>query len=127
MAVAGFASWHENHLVARKLLDRGPHIVAHAALETYSVLTRLPAPHRAERSLVSEFLRQRFPMEPLALKPAALRELIHTLAELGIDGGAVYDALIAFTTRESRAVLQTLDHRAAATYRRCDTEFELIA
>lgn len=44
--VAGFATWHEGHEAAVRALNRGVHLIAHAAVETYSVLTRLPPPHR---------------------------------------------------------------------------------
>jgi hypothetical protein len=44
VVVAAFASWHEHHLRARKALDGGLQMIDHCALETYSVLTRLPAP-----------------------------------------------------------------------------------
>jgi hypothetical protein len=36
-------------------------LVAHCAVESYSVLTRLPAPHRVAPNLVDEFLRAEFP------------------------------------------------------------------
>jgi hypothetical protein len=42
VVVAAFASWHEHHRQARKALDGGIHMIDHCALETYSVLTRLP-------------------------------------------------------------------------------------
>ena len=46
LVVAAFAFWHEKHGPARSALDEGLGLVDHCALETYSVLTRLP-PHRA--------------------------------------------------------------------------------
>ena len=54
--VAGFATWHEAHQSAARALGRGVHLVAHSALETYSVLTRLPAPHRVAPAVVHEYL-----------------------------------------------------------------------
>jgi hypothetical protein len=50
--IAAFASWHESHDVARRALDAGVRRVEHCALETLSVLTRLPPPHRAAGDLV---------------------------------------------------------------------------
>jgi hypothetical protein len=61
VVVAAFASWHERHDAARRALDGGPRLVEHCALETYSVLTRLPPPHRAAGEVVREFLAARFP------------------------------------------------------------------
>jgi hypothetical protein len=47
LVVAAFASWHEKHEAARRALDEGLNLIEHCALETFSVLTRLPPPHRA--------------------------------------------------------------------------------
>jgi hypothetical protein len=58
--VAAFASWHEHHAIARKAMTGGPRLVAHAAVESYSVLTRLPPPHRAQPSIVHTFITERF-------------------------------------------------------------------
>ena len=37
-----------------------PRLIAHAAIESYSVLTRLPPPHRAHPSIVHAFITERF-------------------------------------------------------------------
>lgn len=42
VVIAAFASWHESHESARRALAARPRAIAHAAVETYSVLTRLP-------------------------------------------------------------------------------------
>src|SRR3989441_13166825 len=55
VVVAAFASWHETHDSARRVLDGALRLVAHCALETYSVLTRLPPPHRAPGDVVRDF------------------------------------------------------------------------
>jgi hypothetical protein len=52
VVVAAFASWHEHHVLARKAMASRPRLVAQAAVESYSVLTRLPPPHRAQSSIV---------------------------------------------------------------------------
>jgi hypothetical protein len=44
------------------VLDTGAALPAHALLETYSVLTGFPPPHRAAPDLVGEWLDDRFPM-----------------------------------------------------------------
>lgn len=123
VAIAGFASWHESHDEALAEVAARPQIAAHSMLEVLSVLTRLPAPHRAPVDLVGQFLASAFPEEPLVLDAAAHRSLVlDRLPSEGITGGAVYDALIAETARHAGATLVTLDARARSTYRRigCD-------
>jgi predicted nucleic acid-binding protein len=119
VAVAAFASWHESHEQARSALRDEVVLVAHCALETYSVLTRLPPPHRAARELVQEFLATQFTEPYLVLDVGAQRDLTARLVKLGIDGGAVYDALVALTASAAGATLISADRRAADTYRRC--------
>ena len=54
--IAAFATWHDGHESAVCALNRGIHLIAHTALETYSVLTRLPPPHRVEPIAVHAYL-----------------------------------------------------------------------
>jgi predicted nucleic acid-binding protein len=126
VVVAAFASWHEAHEHARAALRGGAVLVAHCALEAYSVLTRLPPPHRAPARLVHEFLASEFPDPHLVLRAAAQRSLTARLLDLGIEGGAVYDALVAFTAAEAGATLVSCDRRAAGTYERCGVQVQLI-
>jgi predicted nucleic acid-binding protein len=126
VVVAAFASWHEFHEAARRVLDRGARLPAQAALESYSVLTRLPAPHRAAAALVQEFLADRFRKPYLMLGPAEFRSLLEDLPPLGISGGAAYDALIAAVAREASATLATCDRRAADVYERLGSQVEYI-
>jgi len=116
VVVAAFASWHEHHQAARSALDGGLTLVDHCALETYSVLTRLPPPHRAEASLVREFLRQRFPEPYLRLSTKAYREFVLGLPDRAVSGGAAYDALVAATAASHGAELFTCDRRALHIY-----------
>lgn len=116
VVIASFASWHERHAAAAKVLARKPRLVAHAALETYSVLTRLPPPHRAQGGLVARFLRDRFAEPLLGLPQERYQSLIATLAEGQILGGQVYDALIGLTAAEHGAALVSFDQRAALIY-----------
>lgn len=118
VVVAGFASWHEKHEVARRSLDEGPRLVEHCALETYSVLTRLPPPHRATGSVVRDFLAARFQRPFLRMSAVSHRRFLLALADHGVAGGAVYDALIAATAAEVGAELVTCDRRAQVTYER---------
>jgi predicted nucleic acid-binding protein len=116
VAVAAFASWHEWHDAARRLADQDVRLVAHCALETYSVLTRLPPPHRAPAEVVREFLSGRF-REPLLVLPAReYRQFVTGMAARGIAGGAAYDALVAACAAHAGATLATGDRRAAPVY-----------
>jgi hypothetical protein len=87
----------------------------HALIETYSVLTRLPGDLRMEPEDAARLLRERF-TTPLTLGATASRRLPDALSQLGIVGGAVYDALVAFAAVAHDADLATRDLRAKATY-----------
>jgi predicted nucleic acid-binding protein len=126
VVVAAFASWHESHEQALAALGRQPRLVGQVALEAYSVLTRLPAPHRAAPSVVSDFLTTNFREPVLVLSPEAYGELISELARADIAGGAAYDALVAATARQAGATLLTLDQRARPTYDRLGISVEYI-
>lgn len=60
VVVAAFATWHDGHGAALAALDRHPRLPAHVLLESYSVLTRLPPPHRTSPATASSFLELRF-------------------------------------------------------------------
>lgn len=76
LVIAAFASWHESHDLARRAVDAGVRVVEHCTLETVSVLTRLPPPHRASGDLVRDFLRERFPRPFLRLSANAYRKFL---------------------------------------------------
>jgi predicted nucleic acid-binding protein len=117
--VAAFASWHEQHVVALRALQARPRLPVACALETYAVLTRLPAPHRADPRLVGDFLAANFEGPGIGLSvDEDGPTLIATLAERGISGGAAYDAVIGLVCQRANATLVTLDERARSTYER---------
>ncbi len=87
----------------------------HAVAETYSVLTRLPGDLRVSPADAARLLGQRF-VAPLLLGPDTAARLPNVLAELGVAGGATYDALVALAAAEHGADLATRDARAKATY-----------
>jgi predicted nucleic acid-binding protein len=126
VVIAAFATWHEHHAIASKAIASRPRLVAHAAVESYSVLTRLPPPHRAHPAIVHAFLAERFDEPFLTLSETGYQELLATVAARQILGGPAYDALIAFTAAEHRATLQSLDRRAAATYEAVGAEVEQL-
>lgn len=114
--VAAFASWHEHHRQAQAALDAGLRVIDHCALETYSVLTRLPPPHRCPGTVVRDFLRLRFAEPFLRLDERAYREFLLALPEHAVAGGSAYDALVAATAAAHAATLVTCDRRAASVY-----------
>ena len=127
VAIAAFASWHERHSEADRAVTADVALVAHCAIETFSVLTRLPPPHRARASLVRDFVAARFQRPFVTLEAEDYRALIPRLVELGISGGAAYDAVVAATAAAARATLISCDVRAAATYARLSVDFRLVA
>lgn len=126
VAVAAFARWHEQHAEARLALRDRPTIVSHAAFETYSSLTRIPPPERAEAGHVRAFLEDWFGDRWIGFSAGELRRALAHLEELGVAGGATYDGLIAMTAAASGATLVTLDRRALATYERVGVDVELV-
>jgi predicted nucleic acid-binding protein len=126
VVVAAFAAWHEGHGRSVAVLDRGPRIPAHALVETYSVMTRLPPPHRVAQSIVARFLRETFLEAPLVLPSKEHARFIQEAAGLDVSGGAIYDALVGATARHAGARLVTRDRRAISVYARLGVEYELV-
>ena len=126
IVVAAFASWHEQHSAADRVVDGNARLVAHCALEAFSVLTRLPPPHRVAGPLVRDFLAARFPDPYVGLDGEGYQTLIPRLVDTGIGGGAAYDAVIAATARAADDILVSCDRRAAETYERVGVAFRLI-
>jgi predicted nucleic acid-binding protein len=118
LVIAAFASWHDSHEAARRALDQGLRLVEHCALETYSVLTRLPPPHRASGDVVRDYLKARFSQSFLRLSAPAYRTFIVELHGRGVAGGSAYDALVAATAAGCNAELFTCDRRALPVYER---------
>jgi len=127
VVVAAFASWHEGHVAALAALKGSPRLPAHVATEAYSVLTRLPPPHRMPPATVVSFLVDRFDEPWLILPPAAHAAFLREAAEKAITGGALYDALIGATVRHAGATLLTRDRRAARVYDSVGVTFRFVA
>jgi predicted nucleic acid-binding protein len=124
--VAAFASWHESHDAARGALDAGLRLIDHCAIETYSVLTRLPEPHRVRGGLVRDFLAARFPDPLLRLSPRSYRDFVLELPDRRIAGGAAYDALVAATAAAHGAELVSCDRRAVPVYEAYGVQVRLL-
>lgn len=126
VVIAAFASWHQFHRLALAVLDRRPALAVQAALEAYSVLTRLPPPHRAPADIVRDFIGGNFGDSLLAIAPDRFAAVLSELANLGIVGGAAYDGLIGVTARDVGRRLVTCDARAKQTYDRLGISVEYI-
>jgi predicted nucleic acid-binding protein len=128
VVIAAFASWNRHHetsiaaLVENGIVD----LVAHAELESYSVLTRLPEPFRAEPALVADYLHKDYPGKRMVLPERERRDLVRRLASRSIAGGAVYDAIVAATAAHHGHGLLSCDRRAALSYNRLDVEVTYI-
>jgi hypothetical protein len=102
-------------------------LVEHCALETYSVLTRLPAPHRAPCAVVRDFIEARFPDPFLRLSVREHKAFVLGMSDRGVVGGAAYDALVAATAAGFEAELVTCDRRALPIYERYGVRAILVA
>jgi hypothetical protein len=107
-------------------MEESGRLIAHVAVEVFSVLTRMPPPQRASPSSVVEFLQRHFPAPRLVLSSPGYGSLLSLSAERGISGGAIHDALVAMTAREAKTLLITLDERAAFTYQAIGADFRLL-
>ena len=124
VVIAAFASWNRHHEAAVEALAAHDvrDLPAHAELESYSVLTRLPEPFRADAALVADYLHRDFPGRRMVVPERERRGLLRRLASLSIAGGAVYDAMVAATAAHHGHGLLSCDRRAASVYSRLDAE-----
>jgi hypothetical protein len=87
----------------------------------------MPPPHRLAPFVVASLLERWFPAERTLASSASLsRNIVSRCSESGIEGGAVYDALVGLTAAEAGGGLLTRDVRAARTYRLLGVDVELI-
>src|SRR5215210_618331 len=94
VAVALAVADHADHSATTDALRANElGLAGHAAFETFSVLTRLPAPLRRTPAVVAQLLSATFPLTQW-LGADATAALLTALPEKGIAGGAVYDALV---------------------------------
>lgn len=125
VAIAGFAEWHPHFERAHSVLRSDSPLGAHVALEVYSALTRLRPPFRVPTALAAEYIAG-FAPKRLALPGREHDGIVNRLAESGISGGAVYDALVGLTAAHHSLTLLTLDRRAESTYKRLGIDYELL-
>lgn len=125
LLIPALASWHPRHREAWKLASQIESVPGHVLLETYSVLTRLPAPQRFSAADAGALIAAS-KLKALVLPPDAHAELVARAAELTIPGGAIYDALIATTTKHHGLTLISLDQRARPTYDSIGVKYTLL-
>lgn len=117
--VAAVCSWHEHHARAAAEIEarlrRGERLLvpAPALVETYAVLTRLPAPHRLSAEDAWQLVEANFikPATIVALAGRAYARLLGRLARQGIAGGRTYDAVIGECVRSRAETLLTFNGR----------------
>lgn len=126
VAVALSVTDHEHHSATVNAIGNRPlGLSGHAAFETFSVLSRLPPPIRRTPATVLHLLSRNFP-ESRFLSAQAAGDLLDRSTQIGIAGGAVYDALVACASLEHQLPLATRDRRAIETYRALGVELEIL-
>lgn len=127
LAVALSVRDHEAHNAAlTAVTGQRIGLAGHAAFETFSVLTRLPAPARRTPSAVMRLLSTNFPHTRF-LSPERSAALLGQLAGAGVAGGSVYDALVGAVAGEQGVPLGTRDRRAMGIYRAMEVQVRLVA
>lgn len=127
VAVAVTVADHEHHdETFERLGGRRLGLAGHAAFETFSVLTRLPAPTRRTPEQVARILAKSFPHSRF-LSADASRSLFERLDSLGIAGGGIYDALVGAAAAEHGLKLASRDRRAREIYRALEVQVEFLA
>lgn len=114
--IAAFCQWHEHNTATlaevTRRIDQGSTlaIAAHSLLETYSVLTRLPAPRRLPSDQALALIQANLAHHKiLAIEPRDYWKLLQTCSDKGWTGGVVYDALVA-ALAESHGIPEILTH-----------------
>jgi predicted nucleic acid-binding protein len=126
VAVPLLVGSHEHHdRVSAWARGRELRLSGHAAIETYSVLTRLPGDARLEAADAISVMDANFG-DPLSLPADASAGAHRALADRGISGGATYDGLVALAALTHALSLATRDARARGTYEAAGVRVELV-
>jgi predicted nucleic acid-binding protein len=126
IAIAALITDHEAHDVAERALAECTATIAHVAVETYSVLTRLPPPHRLDAATAAELIARRLPCERFTLDADCHAGAPLRLAGARVSGGATYDGLIALTALQHDLEIVSRDGRAERTYRSLGARLRLL-
>lgn len=126
VVIPALLSWHEAHEPARRAAS-GNAVPSHALLESYSVLTRLPPPHRLAPHVAGQLLEGWFPPERVLVPSGDLASsIVARLVRVGVAGGASYDGLVGLTAAAHDLELVTRDERAAGTYDALEVRHRLL-
>lgn len=116
--IAAFCAWHEHHEIALKALAAADKreslaIAVPVIIETYAVLTRLPAPHRIDPRSAADLIHNNLQSSELVALPGrGCWKMLADFAGKGISGGLTYDALIVACAAQVRArAVLTLNRR----------------
>ena len=109
--IALVCDWHEHHpatlAAVEGRLEAGARLAlaAPALVETYSVLTRLPAPQRLSPADALDLLSQNFEAkaDSVALAADEYWSLLRGAPTIAVYGGRIYDAVIAACARKAKA------------------------
>jgi predicted nucleic acid-binding protein len=121
VVIPAVVSWHVRHVPAvsameRLLRTKSLLLPLPVVLESYSVLTRLPAPHRLSPADAHELLVRTFENARLSpFRPRNVWAFLQSLAERAIAGGAAYDGAVLEAARAGGA-------EVLLTYNRSDFE-----
>jgi predicted nucleic acid-binding protein len=105
VVVAALVETHEAHERALPWLQRAHRkegetlVAAHTLAELYAVLTRLPLRPSISPELAWRLIRDEVAahVTVVSLSPEDCLAVLEHLSDLGIQGGATYDALLAYT------------------------------
>lgn len=126
VAVPLLVERHEHHRVVFAALgDEEVGLAGHAVFETHSVLTRLPPPDRLAPSSAGRLLAENFRSNAF-LSAEQSAAVASSLAEHGIAGGAVYDALVGAAAAFAGRRLVSRDGRAVDVYRLMGAQVDVI-
>ncbi len=126
VAIASLDPSNPLHLKCRRAVrTHRPALAGHAAFECYSVLTHMPPPFRVAPAQAAKLLADAF-AQTCWLDPADAAELLVRLSDLGISGGATYDALVGEAARSNDCRLLTADRRAEHTYRALGADYLFV-
>ena len=108
--VAAVCSWHEHHARTIAELERRADaheelvLAAHSLVETYSVLTRLPAPGRLAAGDAVALIEANWRNTPVVhLTASETWGLLREAERRGVAGGRTYDLLVAAAAVKARA------------------------
>lgn len=126
VAIAVIVEDHDAHAAALEVVrGRRLGLSGHAWFETYSVLTRLPGALRRSPADALRLLAHNFPASVFLAEDVS-RALGPEISDLGVSGGAVYDALVGAAARQHRRPLVSADARARPVYEALGVELEMV-